>query len=157
MRNSKNEIGKKYGRWTVIKKYGLVNKRTFWTCRCECGTIRNVDGWRLRKGTSLSCGCLVRKQKNLSTSRLYRIWQGIKTRCFYKRSNRYYRYGARGITICEEWKNNFLSFYSWAINNGYKNNLSIDRINNDGNYEPSNCRWATAIQQANNKSKVKEI
>lgn len=86
-------------------------------------------------------------------TRLYRIWLQMKNRCFNIRTNRYKDYGGRGITICDEWKNDFTKFYDWSILNGYQKNLTIDRINNDGNYEPSNCRWVTVkIQNRNSRS-----
>ena len=87
----------------------------------------------------------------LRNTRLYNIWKCMKERCYYKKHEYYEYYGGRGIIICEEWKENFVAFYNWAINNGYKSSLTIDRINNDGNYEPSNCRWVDKIEQSNNK------
>lgn len=88
-----------------------------------------------------------------SYTRIYRIWQGMKKRCYNPNFVSYNRYGGRGITVCEEWRNSSSSFYRWAINNGYSDDLSIDRIDNDGNYEPSNCRWTTSKVQASNQSR----
>lgn len=88
---------------------------------------------------------------NLSYSRLYRILGCIKQRCYNKKHIAYKNYGGRGITVCDEWKNDFMSFYNWAINNGYNDNLTIDRIDNNGNYQPDNCKWSTDIEQSNNK------
>ena len=86
-----------------------------------------------------------------SHTRLYKIWIGMKKRCYNPRSNAYERYGGRGIGIYQEWLNDFMSFYNWSMENGYNDNLSIDRIDVNGNYEPSNCRWATIDEQSSNK------
>lgn len=90
-------------------------------------------------------------------TRLYRIWANIKTRCYNVNDLHYSRWGGKGVVMCEEWKNSFLSFYEWAINNGYREDLTIDRIDNDGNYEPSNCRWVTIEEQNRNKKRVRYI
>lgn len=93
----------------------------------------------------------------LKGTRLYRIWNGIKNRCFNPNYHRYSDYGGRGIKVCDEWKNDFQSFYDWSMSNGYSDNLTIDRINNDGNYEPSNCRWVGLKVQANNSRHCNNI
>ena len=90
-------------------------------------------------------------------SRLYRIWSNIKTRCYNQNDPHFNRYGGRGITVCDEWKNDFKAFYDWAMSNGYQDDLTIDRIDNDGNYEPCNCRWVTVKEQNRNKRNVKFI
>ena len=124
-------------------------------------TIVIILSNHLKSGKIKSCGCL-NKQGNpkhgLRYTRLYRIWINMKTRCYNKNTNRYKDYGARGITICNEWRNDFMSFYNWSMNNGYDENLTIDRINNDKNYEPSNCRWITVKEQNRNKrNNIKEV
>ena len=93
----------------------------------------------------------------LRKTRLYRIWSNIKTRCYNEKDPHFERWGKRGILMCEEWETNFKSFYDWAIENGYNDDLTIDRIDNDGNYEPNNCRWVTIKYQNRNKRNVKFI
>lgn len=154
--------GKKFGRWTVIEFAFIENRVTYWKCQCECGTIRNVSGYNLRKGKSKSCGCLHRelmaKMKFAKTHglyyenpRLYQIWQNMKNRCYNKNVEKYKCYGARGIMVCDEWIHDFKAFYEWALKNGYNNQLTIDRIDVNGNYEPKNCRWLNMKDQSQNK------
>lgn len=117
----------------------------------SCGCInRAIIADRNRKGIKYS------NRDDAEHKRLYRIYYGMKTRCNNPKERNYHRYGGRGIHVCPEWQNNFDAFKSWALTHGYSPNLSIDRINNDGNYEPDNCRWATAKEQANNRSTNKK-
>lgn len=145
-----NIVRKKYGYWTVLERSKNINGRSSWLCECKCGNKKVIKLSDLRNGRSRSCGCLRREttSKNFKThglihSKLFSIWSCMKTRCYDLNVSNYERYGGRGITICEEWLNDFMNFYDWAMRNGYKDNLTIDRKNNDDNYEPSNCRWAT--------------
>ncbi len=159
MTHFKDITNKTFGEWTVIKrvendKYG----GTQWLCKCSCGTIKTVKGNNLIRGISTNCGCIriknlkkIKTIHNKSNNRLYKIWQDIKRRCYNPNRESYQYYGKRGIKMCEEWLSDFRSFYQWSINNGYTNKLSIDRIDVNGNYEPSNCRWATSKEQNRNK------
>ena len=157
--------GKRFGRLIVKERSGTSKSGVpLWRCVCDCGKETLVRGQSLRDGITKSCGCLHEEMmKNFSDigkrnikhgksfSRLYDIWACMKTRC-YNRKHRYFsRYGGRGISVCDSWRSSFEAFYKWSISNGYDDGLTLDRINNDGDYEPSNCRWATKEEQAKNK------
>lgn len=130
-----------------------------WLCVCTCGNSKAVRGSSLLSGLTKSCGCLQKEitKKNREThgmrnTKLYGEWHGIKTRCMNKNAERFKDYGGRGITVCDEWKNDFQAFYDYVSKLPHfgEAGYSLDRINNDGNYEPNNVRWATRIEQANN-------
>lgn len=153
--------GQKFGRLAVIARAGSNSKgNALWLCQCECGKEHIAVGWRLKNGDIKSCGCY-RKEKitkhSMHGTRLYRIWNDINTRCYYEKHKSYNRYGGRGITVCDEWRNDFAAFYEWAMANGYADNLTIDRKDTNGNYEPSNCRWVTMKEQQNNRSNNRRI
>lgn len=168
-KNKKLECGTIFGRLTIlslhhIKKYtspsGKNKNIEYYLCKCECGNIIITSKDRLKSGRTRSCGCLFKEthtKHNIRHTRIYKIWCLMKGRCYSKSSSSYYNYGARGITICKEWKENPVAFYNWAMSNGYKEGLSIDRIDNNGNYEPNNCRWATKQEQNKNQRRTRFI
>ncbi|MBO5259973.1 MAG: hypothetical protein J6B26_06295 [Agathobacter sp.] len=153
-----NLIDKKFGRLQVIEEAKKRGNKRMWKCRCDCGNITIVATNTLKSGHTTSCGCLrtekrpeFHKVHGMTKTRLYKIWVNMKQRCYIEENEQYPNYGGRGIEVCEEWRNDFQSFYNWAIANGYQDDLSIDRKNPDGHYEPSNCRWATMKEQQNNR------
>lgn len=162
MFSKSNLIGQKYTKLTVLKYAYSEKGQRNWKCQCDCGNITYVSTGKLKSGNTKSCGCLKHETKsNLihgkQNTRLYHIWQGMKQRCYNSNSIKYNNYGGRGIKVCNEWKNSFMPFYTWAISNGYDDNKtrkeqSLDRINNDGDYEPNNCRWVTHSKNCRNRS-----
>jgi hypothetical protein len=151
-----NEVGNRYGRLKVIAqaKKPRNSRSAFWLCRCDCGKEIVARGWDLRNGRYISCGCSLhdghrRKHGDYGT-RLYSIWNNMRHRCTDTYSKGFPHYGGRGISVCNDW-NDYESFRCWALSNGYSENLTIDRIDVNGNYEPSNCRWISMKEQALNK------
>lgn len=157
--------GQTFGRLKVIKYAGRAkNRKALWECECSCSNHTHVivQGANLRNGNTKSCGCLGKENFNrykhgYRHTRLYGVWCAMKSRCFNQNNKNYHNYGGRGITVCDEWSNDFMNFYNWAISNGYQENLTIDRIEVNGDYEPFNCRWTTFEVQANNTRANKYI
>lgn len=160
-------VGGLYGRLTVLSVY---KQGSVWygACECSCGTRKSIRLESLLNGRTKSCGCynkeLVSKRTskgNFSNTRLYHVWENMKSRCNNSHNPEFHNYGGRGIKVCALW-NNFLEFRKWALLAGYdstapKNVCTIDRIDNDGNYEPSNCRWVTCKENQNNKRKTRRF
>lgn len=151
---------KRFGRLEVIEKCGRKNTKVLWRCKCDCGNEVIVRGIDLRNGATHSCGCLQREllgkrstRHGMRQTRIYNIWGLMVSRCTNPNTPCYNRYGGRGIEVCPEWRESFRAFYEWSMLNGYEENLTIDRINNDEGYSPSNCRWVTMKVQANNTSR----
>ena len=155
--------GLRFGRLLVLEATGESNaeRSRLWRCRCDCGHEAVVSTKSLRSGSTVSCGCrklecshengLKNRTHGMKGTRLYRIWRGMKNRCYRKANSDYANYGGRGIQICEEWMHDFTPFAEWAFSHGYSDALTIDRVDNDKGYAPANCRWATASEQARNR------
>lgn len=161
----KNLTGLRFGRLLVAEKARVKltkSKNAEWSCLCDCGSTVTILSSNLIQGRSNSCGCWnkertsdVNKTHGMSKTRLHTIWTNMKQRCNNPKWTDYHRYGGRGIKVCDEWQQSFEAFSAWASAAGYDDSLTIDRIDNDGNYEPGNCRWATNKEQARNKEKTK--
>lgn len=159
MTSFKNLTNQKFGRLLAIcptkkRKHRFV----VWLCRCDCGNLVEAKSGQLASGGTKSCGCLQKERtKQVHTThgdaakktRLYRTRTNMKQRCYDRNNIAYHRYGGRGIEICDKWNNSYPAFKAWALANGYADNLTIDRIDNDGNYEPSNCQWLTRSENYN--------
>lgn len=150
-------IGYRIGRLTVTKCLGSDGRRILWECKCDCGNTVTHTSNVLNFGQVKSCGCLVhesgekRKKYNSRDRKLYFRWSNIHGRCYNPNNAAYKNYGARGITMCDEWVDDFYAFRDWAIENGYDESLSLDRIDNNKEYSPENCRWTDDKTQSNNR------
>lgn len=168
MSKIKDLTGKKFGMIEVVKLDKIENRRTYWLCKCGCGKtfVRRSD--IIQNKQIKSCGCYQKENNKIigvkhgdsrrnNVNPIYHIWQGMKDRCYNKNNPNSIHWLGRGIKVCNEWKNNYLSFKKWALENGYKKGLSLDRIDVNGNYEPTNCRWVTIEQQNKNTTRTKHI
>lgn len=166
----KDLTGLRFGRLVVIRRAGTTRYgESTWVCLCDCGSERIIAGSSLRRGYSKSCGCLrdeivskVQSSHRKTKTRLYNVWTHMIQRCCNPKHIAYSRYGGRGITVCDEWRNSFEEFYKWAMFTGYDENAAfhqctIDRIDNDKGYSPENCRWADAATQNRNKSNNRKV
>jgi hypothetical protein len=148
--------GAKFNYLTIIKRVDNLNGNIMWLCRCDCGTEKIIRGSHITNHKTLSCGCYKDKNTSIrntthgkSNTRIYKSWAHMVARCNNPNDNAYKHYGGRGITVCDEWTT-FEGFYK-DMGSSYRDGLTIDRINNNGNYEPSNCKWSTYEEQGNNK------
>lgn len=150
--------GQRFGRLTALGRVPSRPGHTTWLWRCDCGREIAADAYNVKTGHTNSCGCLQRERARLANTthgqrhtRLYRIWVCMRNRCYSRSYHAFKHYGGRGIAVCEEWRDSFLAFHDWAMANGYRDDLTIDRIDTDGDYSPDNCRWATMAEQNENK------
>lgn len=166
--------GQRFGRLVAVERLGLDRTRqhSVWLCECDCGNFKAISVRSLKRGETVSCGCFAREQSakraakrtgeknyaykhgagiNRKKSRLYRIWSNMKNRCINHNCKAFPNYGGRGITVCAEWLHDFKAFQEWALSHGYRDGLTLDRIDNDKGYSSDNCRWATKAEQSQNR------
>lgn len=146
--------GRKYGRLAVVERVANKGDKVAWKCKCDCGNETIVTTTALQSGNTKSCGCLLHERitkHGMYKTKLYKTWNNMISRCYCNSFRNFKNYGGRGITVCKEWKEDFQTFADWALSHGYSDELTLDRIDVNGNYEPSNCRWITNKEQQHNK------
>lgn len=156
----KDISGKRFGKLVAIRPHHKDSRgEYFWLCKCDCGNETIVSGYKLRSGNTKSCGCLQnemrgqsRTKHHMTNTRLYATWENMRARCKNPNCDSFYRYGARGITVCDEWDHSFENFYIWAMSNGYSDELTIERIDINKGYCPENCCWILPKKQYLNRS-----
>lgn len=153
----------RFGYLTVLKRQGSRWGKSLWLCQCDCGNLCERTAAQLKLNENPSCGCMTSLTQSQAYSthgqthtRLYRIWKNMKQRCYNEKIPYYHYYGGKGIKVCSEWLDSFENFYNWSLSNGYTDELTIDRIDGDGNYEPNNCRWVDMFVQNRNKRRVQK-
>ena len=157
-RNYHDLSGQHFGMLTVLKRVeNSKNGKVLYRCKCDCGNVIDVYYGSLVRGNKKCCGCVnLHIKHGKRNTRLYGVWRSMKDRCFNERNHAYSGYGGRGITVCDEWRDSFPAFEKWALAAGYdetaqRGKCTLDRIDNDGNYEPGNCRWVDMVVQSNNR------
>ena len=157
--------GQRYGRLLVIGRDPNRSGPAWFVCQCDCGSLKSISSNQLRRGKTRSCGCRLKEINSKghtthglynSQRRLYSIWNNMKGRCYRASAQGFRNYGGRGITVCDDWRNSFASFAEWSLANGYADELSLDRINPNGNYCAENCRWVTMECQKKNRRPFSE-
>ncbi len=154
MTKAEQAVGQTFGRLSVLRP----TRKRYVSCRCECGVIKEIDVYDLLSGKTRSCGCLHREvsaerayKHGDRWERLYFVWLNMRRRCYDFKNEQYADYGGRGIRVCSEWNSDYSRFRQWALQNGYSEDLQIDRIDNDADYRPDNCRFVTPSLNCRNK------